>query len=159
MFKRRRGVALKLVGLLLVAWLCGVIYLAISFFSRSSIDQVAESQFSVRENRGAAGFQHTVFPPGLERLDGNFHRSEHASESDKQLQLQFVEGQKRLNDLLGGLSNSVSSPALVNSQKYGDLDQFDPQTRSLIQQGLIVPKWNINDETPENDDAPGWFSI
>jgi len=155
MIKRRRGVVLKLLALLVVTWLLGIAYVASGFFSSTSVEQVVEKEVSSRENRGVDGIRHTAFNPGFVRLDGLDGKSESAVDKDSQLLHQFKMDQQHMNQLLNSHTSVGTQSVWHDNKKQDNLTQYDPQTRSLIQLGLIIPKWNIAVESPEHSSAPG----
>ena len=158
MARRRSGGSFlrKFVLILLVVWFVGVIVVATTFFSRSSFDQASEQhEVLIRENRGAEGVHHTVFQPGFHRLHGGPWHPGADEDKDRNLQSQFKRDQLFLNGLLNGSKNGIDHLPITALLSAHDLEKYDPQTRSLIQAGLIIPKWNISEEKPEHPGAPG----
>lgn len=141
MIRRRRGVVVKLVGLLFVVWLFGVVYVASSIFSQSSNNSDQQSR-DVHERRTPL-----YAVPGNEREMAAFER-------DIQLQQQFQMEQLKLQQLLNRPNVSSALDLKLNTGNY---DHYDPHTRSLVQLGLIIPKWNVTVESPEHPGAPGYY--
>lgn len=67
----------------------------------------------------------------------------------------FVNGSatKKQSNLLGFLFRGAAGKEDVGMKQDGK--QMDPKIASLIASGLIVPKWNIESESPADPGAPG----
>jgi len=146
MFKRRRGVIVKCAALIAAFWFGFAIYVNTLSHSYDDGRSAPSATHTVRENAG----QHSTMPStsgGLDWLNG---REDDRAKRDRELQERFRRDQTKLQELLDGKKTPV-----VAAKPASDPTQYDPQTASLIRLGLIVPKWNLNEEVPEHLGAPG----
>ena len=148
MFKRRRGIVFKCAALIAAFWLGFFVY--VMSIRRPDDDDLAQLSASRTRSdnrqRRVTGQQPTLEPP--EWLPG---RDNEKARRDRGLQDRFRRDQSKLQEALSGRKTPRPARGL-------DLRKYDPQTASLIRSGLIVPKWNISEEMPEHNGAPGFLS-
>lgn len=169
MFRRRRGTLVKLILAVVLFWTGTVLYLAFHNrqLQRDEADRLSDEedplglrkQQAPRANRGAEGGIHTAFrpifvPPDMARLNGG--RDEGDIERKRQMQVQWE--QRQLERLLAGKANYTNARGVtaVDAVMHVGKDLvLETDVDSLVRRGLIVPKWNIDREVPEDPGAPG----
>lgn len=167
MFRRRRGTLVKLILAVVLFWTGTLLYLAYHNRQREEADRLSDAedplglgkQLRPRPNRGAEGGIHTARHPILEPLDMdrlNGNRDDGDAERKRQMQVQWE--QRQLEALLAGKANysNVRGVSAADAVMHvGNDVVLETDVDSLVRKGLIVPKWNIDREVPEDPGAPG----
>jgi len=151
MLKRRRGVVVKCAALIAAFWLGFALYANSVARSDDYGRPTPSAARSVPQSADAEAGQHMPMPPTVLPDGWLAGHEDDKARRDRELQEQFRRDQTKLRELLDGRRNiSVSAPTPAP-----DLQQYDPQTASLIRLGLIIPKWNLTVEVAEHLGSPG----